>query len=252
MRIEGSWARSHIDYRIGYAIYKATNVVITIGIVYALLRAFMRRFPGILTLSRRVLSVTVSAAVGVGLILVLVQVPLNKWVDDQDRQDKADTTTVKGAAQKELGAAPVAPHAAAKENRLINLMFLTFTIDQTVSTVLLLMLISMLVFLSWFPIDVPRNTVIFTAGYIIFFTVRSLSLFFRYFSPRALPAIGVSIQVISAACCLYWLFFLTPAGETAPVRIGHRWKPQEQERLLGQLGAINATLLRSARLPGPT
>jgi hypothetical protein len=248
MKVEGSWARTHLDYRVGYAFYKAFDLAVTIGIVYTLLRSFMRRFPGILKLSRRVLWTIVWAAVGLGLVLVLAQVPMNKWMEGQVRQGTTtDVSRGKAAEQKELEVAHVAPNSAAKESQLIHSVFLTFSIDQTVSMVLLLTLLSMLVFLLWFPVDVPRNTVIFAAGYIIFFAVKSLSLFFRYFSADALPLINLSILVVSAACYLYWLLFLTSAGETVPVRLGHRWKPQEQERLLGQLGAINTTLLRSAR-----
>lgn len=242
---DGSWAQNHLQYRVVYVIYEAVDLVIAVGIFYALLRSFMSSFPGILSLSRRVLWIILSLAVGGALILVLVQVPMDRGIDTQ-HSDRGSA-----APQKEPGVAHAAPRSAARENQVARLVLLTFTIDQTVTTVLLFTLVSMLIFLLWFPIEVPRNTVIFCAGYIIFFTVKSLSLFFRYFyfSPAALQTISSLIQVISAACCLYWLFFLTPAGETSTVRLGHRWKPQEQDRLLSQLGAINTTLLRSARRP---
>ncbi len=247
MKIEGSWVRYHLDYRVVYRLSVALETAITVWIVFALLRSIMLRFPGILKLSRRVLAATVLVAVCLGLVLVGVQSRLDKTAVAKAK--KEEMTKDRDAQRKELENAKVAPTSSAKEDQLFSSVYQTMTVDQTVSTVLLLSLVAMLLFLLWFPVDVPRNTVIFSAGYLIFFAVKSLSLFFRYFSSEALPSINVSIQLVTAACYLYWLFFLTLGGETAPVRLGHRWKPQEQERLLVQLDAINATLLRSARPP---
>lgn len=247
MKIEGSWARYHLDYRLVFALGEALELAITACIVFALLRSFMSRFPGILKLSRTVLWAIVFVSLGLGVAIAVAQVPLSRWIEVYAEQDTPESIRKRAAERKELETAKVPPSPVARENRLRHSVFLAETLDQTVTTVLLLALLSMLAFLFWFPVDVPRNAVVFSAGYIIFFAIRSLALFFRYFSPDAVVAISLSIQAVSAVCYLYWLFFLTPLGETVPVRLGHRWKPQEQERLLGQLGAINTTLLRSAR-----
>ncbi len=245
MKIEGSWVRYHLDYRVLYRLAGVLELAITVCIIFALLRSIMLRFPGILKLSRKILAGTVLLAVCLGYALVGVQARLDKGAVDKARKD--EVTKDRDAQKKELENANVAPPTAAKENQLFNSVYETLTVDQTVSTVLLITLVAMLLFLLWFPVDVPRNTVIFSAGYIIFFAIKSLSLFIRYFSPEALPLINIAIQVLYAVCCLYWLFFLSPFGDTVPIRLGHSWKPQEQKRLLGQLDAINATLLRSAR-----
>ncbi len=245
MKVEGSWVRYHLDYRVLYRLSGVLELAITVCIVFALLRSIMLRFPGILKLSRRILAATVLLAVCLGFILVGVQANLDKSTVDKARKD--EMSKHRDAQKREFEKAKVAPPSAANEDQRFNSVYQALTVDQTVSTVLLLTLVAMLLFLLWFPIDVPRNTVIFCAGYIIFFTVKSLSLFFRYFSSDALPFINIAIQVVSAVCFSYWLVYLTRSGELVPVRLGHRWKPQEQERLLGQLGAINATLLRSAR-----
>jgi hypothetical protein len=247
MKVEGSWIRYHLDYRVLYRVSGVVELAIMVCIVFALLRSIMLRFPGILKLSRRILATTVLLAAGLGLLLVAVQATLDKDAVDKARREEA--TKDRDAQKKEFEKANVAPPSAAKENQRFNSVFQALTVDQTVSTVLLLTLVVMLLFLLWFPVDVPRNTVIFSAGYIIFFAVKSLSLFFRYFSAGALPSINIAIQVVSAVCFSYWLVYLTRSGQVVPVRLGHRWKPQEQERLLSQLDAINATLLRSARQP---
>lgn len=246
MRLE-TWVRYHLDYRVVFGLDAALELAITGWIVFVLLRTFMSQYPGILRLSRRVLWVIVLAAAVVGLVVFVVQVPLNADMETEAKKTTPEATKKRAAEQKELAAARVQQPASEKENRLRHSVFLMETIDQTVSMVLLLTLLSMLVFLLWFPVDVPRNIAIFSAGYIIFFAVKSLNLFFRYFSTSALPLMNISVLILTAVCCLYWLSFLTPSEDAVPVRLGHRWKPQEQDRLLSQLGAINTTLLRSAR-----
>jgi hypothetical protein len=245
MKREGFWVRYRPDYRIVYSVYSGLELAITACIIFALLRSMMSRHTGILKLSRQILAGTVLLAVAIGLVLVAVQTKLDKPTEDKARTE--DAAKAGDAERSESVTREANTPSNAKASQLFNLVFEMLTVDQTVSLVLLLTLVSMLCFLLWFPIDVPRNIAVFSAGYIIFFTVKSLTLFLRYFSPDALPYINISILSISALCYLYWMVFLTPVGETVPVRIGHRWKPQEQERLLDQLGAINATLLRSAR-----
>ncbi len=246
MRLE-TWVRYHLDYRIVFALDAALELAIAGCIVFVLLRSFMSKYPGILKLSRRVFWIIVLAAAVLGLVVFAVQVPLNASMETEAKKATPEATKKRAAEQKELEAARVQRPPSEQENRLRHSVFLMETVDQTVSIVLLLTLLSMLVFLLWFPVDVPRNIAIFSAGYIIFFAVKSLNLFFRYFSTSALPRMNISVLILTALCCLYWLFLLTPSGDVVPVRLGHRWKPQEQERLLGQLGAINTTLLRSAR-----
>lgn len=242
-----TWVRYHLDYRVVFALDAALELTITGCIVFALLRSFMSQYPGILKLSRRVLWIIVFAAAAVGLVVFALQVPLNAGMETQAKKPTPETAKKRAAEQRELEAAKVRPSPTETENRLRHSVFLMEAVDQTVSAVLLFTLLSMLVYLLWFPVDVPRNIVIFSAGYIIFFAVKSLTLFFRYFSSAALTFMNISVLVVTAGCCLYWLFFLTASGDVVPVRLGHRWKPQEQERLLDQLGAINTTLLRSAR-----
>jgi hypothetical protein len=48
-------------------------------------------------------------------------------------------------------------------------------------------------------------------------------------------------------CQLFWLFALGRQGEQKRVVVGHHWKPSDEQRLLGQLEAINASLLRSRK-----
>jgi len=48
-------------------------------------------------------------------------------------------------------------------------------------------------------------------------------------------------------CLGYWVFALKPQGESKSIVVSHQWKPEQEERLLSQLQAINSSLLRAAR-----
>jgi hypothetical protein len=52
---------------------------------------------------------------------------------------------------------------------------------------------------------------------------------------------------METACLLVWLVYLDRRGEQRKIRPGHSWRRADQERLIGQLEAINAALVRSAR-----
>jgi len=52
---------------------------------------------------------------------------------------------------------------------------------------------------------------------------------------------------VSVACLMFWLFCLNRRGEIRRVVVGHQWNPGDEQRLLAQLDAINASLLRSVR-----
>jgi hypothetical protein len=246
MSVEGSWVRYHLDYRVVFAVGVTLDLVLTACIIFALLRSYMSNHTGILSLSRKILSAVVLAAIALGLIVVLVQMRLDKRIESI-RVDTPESLKKRDAERKELQKANVEPLSPINASRLRHVVFVTDTVDQAVSAFLLITLLCMLVFLLWFPVTVPQNTVLFSAGYLVFLSIKTLTLFSRYLSLHTMPAISVSIQVISALCCLYWLVFLTRAGQTVPVRLGHSWKPEEQERLIVQLDAINAALLRSAQ-----
>jgi len=100
----------------------------------------------------------------------------------------------------------------------------------------------------WFPVRMPRNLAIFSTGFVIWFAAKTGLLLARsYWSPESVDFLSTSMNVILSACFAYWSVFITQQGETAAVRIGHSWHVGEQERLIGQLEAMNTALLRAAR-----
>lgn len=63
-----------------------------------------------------------------------------------------------------------------------------------------------------------------------------------YFWNREKSNVNMGVAV---ACQIFWLFALTQDGEEKRVVVGQQWNLGDDQRLLAQLEAINASLLRS-------
>jgi hypothetical protein len=183
--------------------------------VYALLSAVLANLPGILGFSQKLLN---SAFISAG-ILGLLTAP----------------------AEYSLSG------AAAYADPIARAVGIGFVLDRVLSTVALLALVSILGFLLWFPVEVSRNLMVFSTGFLVYFGAKTaLSLTRSFWSLENVRLISNLIMFISGACFAYWAMFISRQGETVPVRIGHSWHRREQERLIGQLEAMNAALLRTA------
>jgi hypothetical protein len=206
---------SDADYRIIWMVSESVIWICLLWTVYALLEAVLKNLPGILGFSRKLLNgVFISAGI-VGLLTAPVEYLLS------------------GAA------AEVDPIARAVD--------IGFVMDRVLSTVALLVLVSILVFMLWFPVEVSRNLIVFSTGFLVYFGAKTALLLTRSFgSNENIRLISNLVMFISGACFAYWAMFLSRQGETVPVRIGHSWHRRDQERLIGQLDAMNAALLRGA------
>jgi hypothetical protein len=184
--------------------------------VYALLEAVLAKLPGILGFSRKLLN---SAFILAGILGLLT-------------------------ARPEY----FASGAAAFVDPIARTVGIGIVLDRVISTVALLVLVCILGFLLWFPVEVSKNLVVFSIGFLVYFSTKTgLLLMGSVWSHESLDIISNLIMFISGACFAYWAIFITPEAETVPVRIGHIWQRREQERLIGQLEAINIALLRTAR-----
>jgi hypothetical protein len=203
------------DYRIIWLVAQPFIWICTLWTVYALLEAVLGNLPGILGFSQKLLN---GAFIAAGILALL---------------------TARGEYQLSGAAAYVDPIARAVGVGLV--------LDRVVSTVALLVLVSILAFLLWFPVEVSRNLIVFSTGFLVYFAAKTaLSLTRSFWSLENLRLISNLIMFISGACFAYWAVFISRQGESVPVRIGHSWHKHEQERLIGQLEAMNAALLRSA------
>jgi hypothetical protein len=123
-----------------------------------------------------------------------------------------------------------------------------YSFERTMNAWLLIFLIVISLFMTWFPVRLKRNSVLYIAGFVIYFLSRSAGLLLiNLYPPQSEPLINTVMISIASACLLMWLAGLKAAGEETTTVVGHRWDPTATGRLLGQLDAINARLVRFSR-----
>lgn len=123
--------------------------------------------------------------------------------------------------------------------------FLTF--ERTVHAWMLVFLLLIGLFMTWFPVQLSKNTVLYMGGFALYFFSRSFGLLLTNLSPELTGYISVAMLLVASLCMLTWTFVLRPSGENEMTVVGHRWNPDAMERLTTQLDAINTRLLRLSR-----
>ncbi len=189
--------------------------VITLWMVYALLEAILIELPGILRFSRYLLNITFVLAVVVAVASALHSFP--------------------------------SAHISMQWS-LRSLLVTVFALQRVMATVSIIVLVAILSFVLWFPVQLPRNLVFFSFGFVAYFSAETTVLLIREMvSPSVFEKLSVADLAFLSACFLFLMVKLTRQGDTVRVRIGHRWEKQEQSKLINQLENLNTALLRSAR-----
>ncbi len=99
-----------------------------------------------------------------------------------------------------------------------------------------------------YPIALSRNAIVYSAGYAVYFGVKSALLFvLNEIGLGLTPAFSLVMLAVSAICLLSWAVLLTPEDGNHTGIMAISWKPGEKERLREQLTAINAALFRIFR-----
>lgn len=212
---------TNFDYRIVWIGFNVVGWILYLWMVYALLQAILAELPGILRFSRKLLNITIVSVIVFSLI--------TSRVDEALSTSSGYLATVVGG--------PIG-----------NAVMIAFDLYRVISTVALLVLLVILLFVLWFPVQMPRNLAVLSIGFLIYLAANTgLMLTRGLWSEDVLLLASNVLLSINMACYAYWMIFLTPQGEAARVRIGHGWDPSQQNRLMGQLEAMNASLLRAAR-----
>lgn len=111
-----------------------------------------------------------------------------------------------------------------------------------------LFLILLLAVLAWFPIQLKRNVVVICSVFGSYMLVRlGLVLARNIVGVGAVPTLNTISIFFVPVCAGLWIALLRPSGEQSRLKVGHQWNHADEERLVAQLEAINASLLRSAR-----
>jgi hypothetical protein len=208
-------ATVYLDYRILWCVMQILSWITSIWVVYALLISILKRLPGILRFSMWLLNTVFGGAVLLALLTIKPE-------------------SVAAGLQNE-------PDFIARVTRLVGI------VGRALSFAELLAISLTLLFILLFPIRVPRNLAVFSAGFSVYLCLQIGFQLMRSYIPgfeTSRVAEGAPGFVI-AGCLLYWIFNFSQAGEEADATLGRNWKSVPQDHLVRQLEAMNAALLRS-------
>ena len=114
--------------------------------------------------------------------------------------------------------------------------------DRVTLTSLTIFVLFLAGFLSYFPVSVRRNTLVYSIGFAAYLLIKSASILVLNLSSQWNRAMSAAFVAASTGCLLLWLFTLSRRGEQRTVALGHAWRPQDERMLLGYLAQINARL----------
>lgn len=205
------------DYRIAWLLGRLVAWPFTLLTVYALLGTVLLNLQGILQLSRKVLNWSFVVALAIGLLTAIPEY-----------------------------------HAASAlyplNSRLAHFTEAALVLDRAVTSVALIALLCILAFLLWFPVEMSRNICVFFVGFVVYFALNGcLLLVSSYWSPQLRHWTNIAQSLLSTAVFACWCIFISRAGEKIPKKLSLAWPRPQQELLIGQLEAMNASLLRVVR-----
>jgi hypothetical protein len=125
-----------------------------------------------------------------------------------------------------------------------------FSFEQTIDGMMAMFLILISLFMTWFPVRMRRNVIVYIGGFIAWTLSRAALAYVipHWFNNRQMRVAGNIIQMgVDMVCLLAWLLELKSEGESRTAVVGHLWNRAEAERLTQQLDAINDGLARFRR-----
>ena len=128
-------------------------------------------------------------------------------------------------------------------------MVFELKVEARLDLALVLFILLIIWFLGRYPIRLNRNVVVHTVVYSVFFFANSLGLvlwgiFQIDITTRA--RVNTILMGIASACAVAWWIGLSPKGEEVQVHLP-LFGPGVEQRVMQQLEALNATLLRASR-----
>ncbi len=210
------WAQ--LDYRVVWSFFTAVLAAFSLLLVYSLAKAVLAELPGVLRISRIVLKIVFPLAIVIAF----------------------------STAKSEYWLTP----AKNVHERIDRLFYVSFIADKGVAFASVLILLIILAFILWFPVKMSRNLAVFSIGFVVYFACKAgleLLTIYHFTSAHERSIFGIGINVTLALCFLYWITFIGPTGQSAEVRMGNAWRPEEQKRLMEQMEALNSALMRNSQ-----
>jgi hypothetical protein len=210
-------AKPDFDYRIVWVTLRFGGWCVTFCMVYALLKALLRKLPGILRFSQWLLNGVIVVAICLAMLTV----------------------------RPEYAAAPSAKYPSV----LAKITLAALALERAFAMAEILAILAILAFLLRFPIRLPRNLVAFTGGMCLYLLIKVGLLLARSYLPSLpdsfIQGLSITISLAFSLCLLVWTLVVTRAGETTTSTIGLNWRRIPHEQIVRQLEAMNAALLRS-------
>lgn len=128
-----------------------------------------------------------------------------------------------------------------------NFVSATLVIDRAIVFSLVIFILLVSGFLVYYPVRLSRNVVFYSIGYAVYFLTKATALFIRTLGHYVLPQISIVLMTVASLCLLLWILTLNRKGELLTVVIGHKWKSDDEARLLSKLKDINAHLVAAGK-----
>lgn len=206
----------HLDYRVVWLCTSIPVWLLTLSMVYRHMEKILINLPGIAKLSRTVLNTAYVIAVTAGLLTTYFQYGTRGPWDS--------------------------------EKFLNYLLALGIILAGTFATVALCVFLTMLTFLIWFPVSVPKNVASLTAGLFLYFSAKTVLLLApSSWSQQSVRLISFCITIVSSICFAFWVVLITPDGEKSVSRLQLPRRSLDKEKLIRQLELMDHSLAPVAR-----
>jgi hypothetical protein len=117
--------------------------------------------------------------------------------------------------------------------------------ERTVLLTLLFFVLLLFISVSRYPLRADHNLLVSSLGFSALFLMQSLVLLFEWIRPSTITLVLDEVLAGLATCCYVVWAVAIRTGEPVPIRRPAPSPASEEEDLLRQLSAINATLLRA-------
>jgi hypothetical protein len=137
----------------------------------------------------------------------------------------------------------------ASQPKFVKAFLFKFTsVERTEAAALVVFILILLFFISRYPITLPRNIVVHSKVYSIYFLTDAAAMLLWEVLPKQHAAlVSYTLAAVQSACFLAWACRLSKAGETRETRVRRNISGEREQALIGELNALNATVLRAGR-----
>ncbi len=144
-----------------------------------------------------------------------------------------------------ISLAAMAPDISAGPGKYPWLTLLNVT-ERTIVSSLVLFLLLIAGFVAWYPVPLPSNVITHDIVFAAYFLSKNMGLLVRNITGHQVTrTVSAVFQAVACVCLVIWIAALRSKGEEGRVVLRPRFRQEDEERLMSQLDALNATLERA-------